>query len=140
MQMISTMFLTGIVLAGSLAATKMLVPDLDPTTHEVRMVQAGDSYRFEPANLTIKKGDRVRFVTVSGEPHNVAFDPEAIPTEVASQLAANMSNRIGPLAGPLLTKPGESYTISFAGVKAGTYPYFCMPHVAMGMKGTIKVE
>ena len=38
------------------------------------MVMEGTSARFEPANLTIRSGDRIRFTTVSGGPHNVAFD------------------------------------------------------------------
>jgi len=39
-----------------------------------------------------------------------------------------------------LLKDGERYTISFAGVKPGTYPYFCMPDSGAGMKGAITVE
>ncbi len=109
-------------------------------THEVKMMQDGDSYRFEPADLTVKQGDEVRFVMISGGPHNVAFDSSSIPEEVKKQLSAAMPNQMQPLASPLLTKPNESYTISFAGIKPGTYPYFCMPHMAMNMKGTITVQ
>ena len=34
----------------------------------------------------------------------------------------------------------ESYTVSFAGLKAGTYDFNCTPHLANNMKGTITVQ
>ena len=41
-------------------------------THTVRMVGDAQGYRFEPANITVKQGDAVKWVMVSGGPHNVA--------------------------------------------------------------------
>ena len=110
------------------------------TTHEVRMLLDGQTYKFDPANLTIKQGDGVKWVMVSGGPHNVAFDPAKIPDDVESVLTANMQNQQAPLSGPYLTQPNEAYTISFAGVKPGTYDYVCTPHVMMGMTGKITVQ
>jgi plastocyanin len=109
------------------------------TTHEVRMVLDGQTYKFEPANLTIKQGDGIRWLMVSGGPHNVAFDPAKIPDDVEAVLAKNMPNQQMPLSGPYLTQPNEDYTISFAGVKPGTYDYVCTPHIMMGMTGKITV-
>jgi plastocyanin len=77
---------------------------------------------------------------VSGAPHNVSFDPEKLPADVRRTLAAAMANTIQPLAGPLLLNAGDSYTISFAGVRPGRYEFFCMPHVGMAMKGTVVVR
>lgn len=111
-----------------------------PATHQVRMLQVGEAYRFEPAMLTIRRGDRIRFITISGAPHNVAFEADSVPDNAQAALAAGMPDRIAPLAGPLLLQSGDSYTISFADVPPGRYPYFCMPHVTIGMKGTITVE
>lgn len=109
--------------------------------HEVRMVLEGTSARFEPANLTIRAGDRVRFTTVSGGPHNVAFDPAKTPDAAEAALAAGMpGGNIGPLSGALVVNAGESWTMSFAGVPAGRYEYFCMPHAGMNMKGVITVQ
>jgi len=109
-------------------------------SHQVKMVQEGKTYRFEPAELTINAGDTVTFTVVTGGPHNVAFEAEQIPADAKEQLAANMPGQISPLAGPLLPKPGNSYTITFANMKPGTYSFFCMPHLALGMKGTITVK
>ena len=110
------------------------------TTHEVKMVGDAQGYRFEPANLTIKAGDGIKFTTVSGGPHNVAFDPATIPTDVQGQLDANISEKMGQLSSALKTNAGESVTVSFANIKAGKYPYHCTPHLALGMKGEITVQ
>lgn len=111
-----------------------------PVVHEVKMTMRGTTARFDPATVTIHPGDRVRFVVVSGAPHNVSFDPEKLPADVRRALTAAMANPIQPLAGPLLLNEGDSYTISFAGVKPGRYEFFCMPHMGMAMKGTVVVR
>ena len=111
-----------------------------PATHEVRMVLEGTNARFEPANLTIRTGDRIRFTTVSGGPHNVAFDPAKVPDAAEARLSAGMPGQIQPLSGALVINAGDSYTVSFAGVPAGRYEYFCMPHMGMNMKGVITVQ
>ncbi len=113
------------------------------TTHEVKMVMENNMYHFVPANLTIKAGDAVKYVTVSGGPHNVVFDGAALSAAVKAQLDANF----GPerMAGVELTSnmfmnAGEGITISFANVPAGAYSFNCTPHLAMGMKGVITVQ
>jgi plastocyanin len=131
---------TALAIAAAMAAFTTGVPEGSPTVHEVRMVAEGTTARFEPAQLTIRAGDRVRFVTVSGAPHNVAFDPARVPAAARGPLAAGMPEQIQPLAGPLLMEADGSYTISFAGVPAGRYEFFCMPHVGMGMTGAITVR
>jgi plastocyanin len=110
------------------------------TTHEVKMVGDDKGYRFEPANITVKTGDGIKFVMVSGGPHNVAFDPATVPEPAKKQLTANMPQQISELSSPMMMNPNESYTISFAGVPAGQYPYHCTPHLAMNMKGVITVQ
>jgi plastocyanin len=110
------------------------------TTHTVNMVGDAQGYRYEPANITVKAGDGIKFVNVSGGPHNAAFAPEEIPADVKAQLSANMPNQMSDLTGPLLVNPNEAYTISFANVKPGTYNYHCTPHLAMNMKGVITVQ
>jgi plastocyanin len=104
------------------------------------MVGDDKGYRFEPADIKIKAGDGIKFVMVSGGPHNVAFDPATIPADVKPQLSANMPDQQGELSSPLEENPNQTYTISFANIKPGTYPFHCTPHLAMGMKGTITVQ
>ena len=110
-------------------------------THEVKMVDDAKGYRFEPANLTVKQGDGIKFVVVSGGPHNVAFDPATIPADVKGQLDANMgTDKMGELSSNMKMNPGESVTVSFGNIKPGQYPFHCTPHLALNMKGVITVQ
>ena len=109
-------------------------------TWEVKMVGDASGYKYDPASLTIKVGDAVKFTVVSGPPHNVSFYADSIPAGAQNQLSANMPNPMSPLTSPLFNNPGESYTVSFAGVPKGTYKFFCTPHQALGMHGQITVQ
>jgi plastocyanin len=110
-------------------------------TIEVKMLQdAQGNYKFDPADVTIKPGDGVKFVLVSGEPHNVAFDPSQVPANGKAQLSANMPTQVSELASPMMLKPNESYTISFGQIPPGKYEFHCTPHLAMGMRGSVTVQ
>jgi plastocyanin len=109
-------------------------------TVEVKMIGDGTTYKFEPADITIKQGDAVKWVMVSGGPHNVSFDPAEINAAAKPQLMANMNNQMSELSGPMLQNANEEYTISFANIPPGKYNYHCTPHLAMNMKGSITVQ
>jgi|SRR5689334_14437766 len=110
-------------------------------TIEVKMLQdTQGNYRFDPADITIKSGDGVKFTMVSGGPHNVAFDPTQIPAAAKAQLSANMQQQVSELSSPMMMNPNETYTISFGKMPPGQYTYHCTPHLALGMKGTITVQ
>ena len=140
---------TGTPAATTPGATNAGAQPATGTRHRVRMVFENGQYKFVPADITVKAGDAIDFVNESGGPHNVAFNPANVPDDVEKQLDANMPATVGnipkmaPLNGPLLTEtsgPNSVYTISFARIKAGQYPYVCTPHETMGMKGTITVQ
>jgi plastocyanin len=110
-------------------------------TVEVKMLQdAQGNYHFDPSDITIKSGDGVKFIMVSGGPHNVAFDPAQIPPDAKNQLSANMQQQVSELSSPMMMNPNETYTISFGKMPPGKYGFHCTPHLAMGMKGTITVQ
>lgn len=126
--------------AAAGATTAAAGAPITGTIHEVKMIGDEKGYRYEPADFTIKQGDGVKFIMVSGGPHNVGFDAADLPAGAADVLTANMPNQQSPLQGPFMMNAEEAYTISFAGVPAGKYPYHCLPHLAMNMKGVITVE
>ncbi|MBI2071546.1 MAG: hypothetical protein HYT81_00685 [Gemmatimonadetes bacterium] len=116
------------------------VPAATGTVHEVNMELRDGKYIYDRVQLTIKIGDTVRWINVSGGPHNVAFYQDKIPAGAADVLNRAMLNRLGPLNGPLLTDSLAVYQISFAGAPAGTYDYYCLPHEALGMKASLTVR
>ena len=111
-------------------------------TIDVKMLGDEKGYRFDPATITVKAGDAIKFTNVSGGPHSVGFDPAKVPPAAQPQLGANMpgDHSMGALEGPMLLQPNETYVVSFAKVPAGTYDFHCTPHLALGMKGTITVQ
>jgi plastocyanin len=105
-----------------------------PTRHTIRM-QGG---RFAPYEVTVNPGDTIHFILGSGGPHNVAF--RETKGEAATRLRARMGkDTIADLSGPLLIVAGDTYDVVFD-VPSGKYPYWCIPHLAMGQMGSITVR
>jgi plastocyanin len=85
-------------------------------------------FKWEPANLTIKPGESVTFKVSGGPPHPVGSGTG--PQDDGKFDAKNCGmDKMG--------KVGASCTVKFP--KAGTFPYFCVVHVSVGMQGTIQV-
>jgi plastocyanin len=122
---------------GATAGTATAAP-ITGTTHTVRMVGDGNSYRFDPATISAKAGDGIRFISVSGPPHNVAFSPDSVSDSVEPQLMANMPESVG-LEGKYLTQPNEEWVLSLGNIPAGRYPIHCTPHLMYNMRGVINV-
>ena len=159
MRVLGVALLSGVVLLGACGGgenapatdTATTTPAATPTTstataapitgtiHEVRMVGDATGYRYEPATITAKAGDGIKFIMVSGAPHNVAFDPATIPAGTKDQLWANMPNSVDGSSAMFMT-PNEEWTLSLGNLPAGTYPFFCTPHLAMNMKGEFTIQ
>ncbi|MEL6555470.1 MAG: plastocyanin [Cyanobacteria bacterium J06621_11] len=99
--------------------------------HVVKMGSDGGLLQFEPATITIAKGDTVTWENNKMAPHNVIFDENGIPggKEVADQLTNKQ----------LTFAPGESYSSTFD-VEPGEYSYYCAPHRGAGMVGKVIVQ
>jgi plastocyanin len=109
-------------------------------TATVKMIGSSSGYSFQPSMVRIKVGQSVKFVTVSGGPHNITFDPQDIPDGAAPALDQDMPRQQAKLTGPLVPNPDDSYVITFKGAKPGAYKFYCLPHQSLGMQGTIIVE
>lgn len=109
------------------------------TIHEVQMVGDAAGYRFEPSNIVAQRGDGVRFVLISGGPHEIAFDLSAVPQESSNQLQANMPNGAEGRS-PLLAVTNEAWTVSLGNLTPGRYPFVSTPRLPQGMKGSIEVR
>jgi len=128
---------TGSTTGAAATATGAMAP-VTGTWHEVKMLGDEKGYRYDPQDITIKAGDGIRWLMISGGPHNVAF--QNVPAAARAQLAANMPNQISDLSSPMLLNPNEKYEMSFAKVSAGKYEYVCTPHIATNMRGSVTVQ
>lgn len=127
--------------AAAPAAAAGAAAPITGKTVEVKMIGDDKGYRFEPNNVTVSAGDAVKFVVVSGGPHNVAFDGSKLDPAVKAQLDANLGpDKMGELSSAMKMNAGDAVTVSFGGIKPGTYDFNCTPHLAMGMKGKVTVK
>lgn len=111
--------------SGSAAASPTgSAPQASEPPAEPGVVMATGENTFEPAEIRIKVGEKVTwkntggFHTVTGGESNV--DPDS------------------PIGDKPLTDATATHEVKFD--KPGTYPYFCQPHVSIGMKGTVVVS
>jgi len=97
----------------------------------VKMVEKSlTEFAFEPANITARRGDVIRFVQTSTSPHNVEFTNTPDGTELN-----------GSGMGPYLTQIDETYDVVIDGrFVPGEHTFVCTPHEFMGMVGMITVE
>ena len=103
---------------------------------EVKMRGTAQGYKFEPAQIVIQSGDKVRFTIVDGGPHNVNFTGQRVPPGAAMIL----QNR-GKLLGTNLVAPGQTCEIEFTkDMPIGEYDFVCDAHAALGMRGKIIVN
>jgi plastocyanin len=110
------------------------------TTHDVQMVLEGTEYKYVPEQLTVKPGDRIRYINVSGGPHNVAFWADSIPAGAEASISQAMGETMGPLQGVLLVEPNAEYVLNLpASTPTGDYGIYCTPHLAMGMTQKLTV-
>ena len=109
-------------------------------TINVKMTGDAKGYRFDPSTINAKAGDSITFTNVAGGPHNVIFWADSIPAGTAAALQADMPKTTGPLMSPLFETDGETWTMSTANLKPGTYKFYCLPHAPLGMRGQLVVQ
>ncbi|SRR5579883_2572106 len=103
-------------------------------TYTVKMGADNGLLVFQPANLTVKPGDTVKWVINKVPPHNIIFDDKAIPGNDKA-LAKSLSHP------QLEMTPGQGYELTIPkDLPAGDYSYFCAPHRGAGMVGKLTVQ
>jgi plastocyanin len=112
------------------------------TIHVVRLVAnpSTEVYRFEPAQVVARPGDALVFQVVSGAPHSVVYEGQGLSPGVKGAFNSAMPNRSGDLSSPLLTASGGEYRMTVPQVPAGAYPFYCLPHRAYDMRGTLTIK
>ena len=111
-----------LLLAGAFVLGSLLVftPHAIAETHEIQV----RDFEFSPSEITIVKGDVVRWIWESGI-HTTTNGTGAADENAGTLWDANIT--------------GSSQTFEFTFAAEGTFPFFCRPHELAGMKGTITV-
>ena len=87
---------------------------------EIQMLDAGETYLYEPANLIFKAGEKITFkITSETEFHTFTIDELDI-YETADA--------------------GESYEFTITFETVGTYRLYCVPHETLGMIGEVTIQ
>lgn len=109
-------------------------PVLQGNLWEVRMVSTDDGqFLFEPSVLKIEPGDTIRWVNVNQAHSSTSYS------------SANGKPEGIPVGGPswnsnIKVAEGSTFEYTFPSDTAvGSYPYFCIPHEAVGQVGIIIV-
>lgn len=114
--------------AGGAEWATDLTPDAGGQVHVVKMVTDGTGNLFQPAELTVKKGDVIRYTLESGV-HNAHFVADSNP---------NMTG-FPTKPSDFLQLPGQTIDLKVS-APAGSYYYQCDPHAALGMVGRVTVQ
>lgn len=97
------------------------------------VVTMTNSLKFTPDSIRIREGQTVLWKNTSALIHTVTADPELAALEESVHLPESVEPwNSGEL------KPGGTFSRTFR--VAGTHGYFCVPHEAAGMTGTVVVE
>jgi plastocyanin len=110
--------------------------------HQIRMEANAekDQYRFVPAQVTARTGDVLLFQTVSGSPHSIVFEAAKLSGSAHEALNGSMNRRAGDLSSPLLSPDGAEYRIVVPDLAPGQYDFFCLPHRAYDMRGSLSIK
>lgn len=99
-----------------------------------------DGNRFDPSTVTVRVGETLRFVNDSSQAHTVTAYEDSLPDGIdyfaSGGFDGEESARAGVARG--LLRPGEFFEVTFAA--PGRVRYFCIPHEAQGMIGSIVIE
>lgn len=95
-------------------------------------IRVTDTFRYEPAMLTVPKGSTVVWTNVGQIAHTVTDDPALVADRANSVLPAGVQPWD---SGDIPT--GGTFAYTFA--VPGRYVYFCKPHETLGQVATIIV-
>lgn len=126
LQRLGLAVLTMLLVVSSFA---IFAPTATAETYTIKLGSDKGMLAFEPAKVTIKPGDTIKWVNNKVPPHNVVFDSKG------GAIAKALSHK------QLLMSPGQEYETTFpADTPAGEYNFYCEPHRGAGMAGKITVQ
>lgn len=92
---------------------------------EVALQDQGGKYAFSPSSFTFKVGQKVRLRLRSQNEFHT-FTASDVPTQEGKKV-------------DFIVNGGQTVDFEFTPSRVGSYKLTCLPHDALGMKGTITV-
>lgn len=80
-------------------------------------------YAYTPSTVVIKPGDTVKWTNEVENQHTITSGKDGVPDGLWDSKRLNK---------------GQTFSHTFD--KAGTYPYFCVPHSVFKMQGVVEVK
>lgn len=117
--------------AIAVAACSQTGPAYGPPTPNTAATVEMSGLSFGPTTVRVKAGDTVEWRNKSSFSHSVNADPARFPDDVAIPAGA------APFDSGRMPS-GQVFRHRFT--TPGTYKYVCLPHVDLGMAGTVVVE
>ncbi|MEA5574205.1 plastocyanin [Calothrix sp. UHCC 0171] len=112
----------------------VFVPSAAAETYTIKLGNDKGMLAFEPAKVSIKPGDTIKWVNNKVPPHNVVFDGVKNAAKSAD-FAKALSHK------QLMMNPGQVQETTFpTDAPVGEYTFYCEPHRGAGMVGKIVVE
>ena len=117
----------------------LLLPACSGSTEPGTVVMTS-SNDYSPSEITVQSGDTLVFRNDSSAAHSVTAYDDGIPEGADYFSSGGFENEQAARdgVGSTLIQPGDNFELTLD--KPGTYRYFCIPHEAQNMKGTITVE
>lgn len=100
--------------------------------NEIAMITDGGDQIFDPVGLYVEPGETITWVNESGAHSSTAYTEEN-PQSSVNRIPDDAS---GWDSG-ILSEQGGEFTHTFE--VEGTYDYYCIPHMALGMVGRLVV-
>ena len=99
-------------------------PPPDAGTVATGTIQVMDNF-FSPAEVAVPEGTTVQWINMGAILHTVTSGTNSSATDVGELFDAELS-------------PGQTFSYTFH--ESGTVWYFCRPHEAIGMRGTVTID
>jgi plastocyanin len=117
--------------AIAVSACSQTGPAYGPPTANTAATVEMSGFGFGPSTVRVKAGDTVEWRNKSTFSHSVNADPARFPDDVAIPAGA------APFDSGRMPS-GQIFRHQFT--TPGTYKYVCLPHVDLGMAGTVIVD
>ena len=112
-----------LLVAGSVALSGTATAYPSVAAQAESKVGTTADFKYDPVSVTVPVGGKVTWTNTGGGYHTVTG-------------GENAKDESSPMQG-VIASDGSTYSVTFD--KPGTYPYFCEPHLQMGMKGEVIV-